>query len=285
MELLNKYEVTQNKRSEEFFQAYSRIKKDFILDSCKSNTPSFILAGGQPGSGKTALIKTIKMNNPNISFVTIDLDVYRSYHPDFEEIKKNHKQDGVILTNSFAFAIEDEMIKYAEENSLNVINVSTLRNTHLIEQAIVNKIIPHGFRVETYVLAVTPEESYFSAVNRYLEQQKDKNCVTRFTSREFHDISYRNFNETVKRINNMGIPIIVCKRAVNKDEPPEIVYDERNKINAIEADSPIDAIYKIRQSTKNFAKINILNKMLNLENESMEIQEEYIEFLKEINKT
>ena len=284
MELLNKYEVTQNKRSEEFFQAYSRIKEDFISDSCKSDNPLFILAGGQPGSGKTALVKTIKMNNPNTSFVTIDLDTYRSYHPDFEEIKKKHKQDGVILTNSFAFAIEDEIIKYAEENLLNVINVSTLRNTQLIEQSIVNKIIPRGFRVETYVLAVTPEQSYFSALNRYLEQQKDKNCVTRFTSREFHDTSYKNLDETVKRINNMGIPIIVCKRAFNKDEPPVIVYDERNKINDIESDSSIDAIYKIRQSTKNIAKLNILNSILNLENESVEIQEEYKEFLKEINK-
>lgn len=198
--------------------------KDFIRDECKSEKPVFILAGGQPGSGKTALIDTIKKQNPNLSFAVIDLDNYRKYHPDFEEIKKTHKKDGVLLTNSFAFSIENAMLSYAIKNKLNVINVSTLRNTEMIEESIIQNIKPSGFEVEAYLMAVPPEESYCSTLKRYKEQEKDQNCITRFTGKEFHDISYQKLDVTIKKLETMGIPITICKRAQKKDNPAQIVY-------------------------------------------------------------
>lgn len=249
MNIEDKYEVTSKKRSEEFKRALDRIKRDFISADCYSDNPLFILAGGQPGSGKTALVNTIKSDNKNINFVTIDLDEFRRYHPDFEDIKKNHKQDGVLLTNSFAFEIENEMLAYVQENRINTINVSTLRNTKLIEQAIEENILPRGFKVKVYIIAVSPEESYFSTLTRYEEQQKDINCVTRFTSKEFHDMAYQGLNDTIKKIVQRNIPITVCKRASKKDGNPIIIYDEEKKIDLLMANSPIATIDQLRQHT------------------------------------
>lgn len=56
---MKNFEVNKENRVEEFEEALCRIKKDFISDNCRSNRPLFILAGGQPGSGKTAMIETI----------------------------------------------------------------------------------------------------------------------------------------------------------------------------------------------------------------------------------
>ena len=60
---MKNYEVNKNNRNVEFQQALEIVKKDFINERCKSSNPTFILAGGQPGSGKTAMINTIKSNN------------------------------------------------------------------------------------------------------------------------------------------------------------------------------------------------------------------------------
>jgi len=57
----------------------------------ETNNKQFILAGGQPGSGKTNLVETIKRDNPNVDFIVIDLDKYRIMHPDFKNIIKQDK--------------------------------------------------------------------------------------------------------------------------------------------------------------------------------------------------
>ena len=226
---MKNFEVNRENRVEEFKAALDRIKKDFIGDDFKSDKPMFILAGGQPGSGKTAMIETIKANNKSTKFVVIDLDVFRQYHPDFEEIKKYHKEDGAMLTNSFAFQIEDEMLKYVIENSINTINVTSLRNTGLIMKNIKESIIPKGVHVKTYVMAVSPEESYYSTLIRFKEQQMDSNQIVRFNSKKFHDEAYKEMNGTLIELQKENIPIIVCKRAQKKDKPPIIVFSSEGK--------------------------------------------------------
>ena len=283
MDLKDKYEVTPLKRAKEFQLALEKIKKDFIPIGCNSSKPLFIIAGGQPGSGKTLLVETIKMDYPNVNFLVIDLDAYRSYHPDFEEIKQNHKEDGVVLTNSFAFAIEDEIIAYAIKNSLNTINVSTLRNTDL-EMKLIEKVTGSGFDTKVYVIAVPPEESYFSALKRYQEQQKDEKSITRYTSKKFHDISYENLGKTLELLTGLKIPIVVCKRANEKTKPAQVVYNEERNIKLVNELSPIHAINKVRKNVKQSALLMISKQSLDMSNESLEIQREYKSFKEEIDR-
>lgn len=250
MDLKDRYEVTPEKRQDEFYAALARIKKDFIQHDCKSDSPSFVFAGGQPGSGKTSLVETIKSDNEDINFVVIDLDEFRKYHPDFKEIREKHQKDGVLLTNSFAFAIENEMLSYVVQNKLNTINVSTLRNTELIARAIIDKILSSRFKVRAYVMAVSPEESYISAVARYYEQQSNSDCVARFTSKEFHDAAYEGLDRTLERFVELKIPITVCRRALVKDANPIIIYDEERKVDFFDVRSPILSIEQARKNGK-----------------------------------
>lgn len=238
---MENFEVNKTSRRDEFEEALERVKRDFFSNKCKSDKPLFILAGGQPGCGKTAMIDTIKADNRGREFITIDLDEFRAYHPDFETIKKYHKKDGVLLTNSFAFQIEDEMIKYALENSLNTINLATLRNTDLVLQNIQGLSLA-GFMTKVYVLAVSPEESYLSTLIRFKEQETDPNCITRFTSKGFHDEAFKGMNNTIRKLQHSNIPITVCKRAGKKDEPAIIVFDTKSVNKGESADETINAI-------------------------------------------
>ena len=188
----------------------------------ETNNKQFIFAGGQPGSGKTNLVETIKRDNPNVDFIVIDLDKYRIMHPDFKNIIKQDKSKAAKLTNKFAFSVENEFIRYGLENNLNIINVSTLRNTDLIEETLKNKIITKGYEIKAYILEVEPEKSYLSAKKRDEEQLKKSNEIPRLVTKEFHDNSYRGMKETIKMLEKLGVKIKICKRAKSKELPPII---------------------------------------------------------------
>ena len=189
----------------------------------ETNNKQFIFAGGQPGSGKTNLVETIKRDNPNVDFIVIDLDKYRIMHPDFKNIIKQDKSKAAKLTNKFAFSVENEFIRYGLENNLNIINVSTLRNTDLIEETLKNKIIPKGYEIKVYILEVEPEKSYLSAKKRYEEQLKKSNEIPRLVTKEFHDNAYSGMKETIKMLEKLGVKIKICKRAKSKELPPTII--------------------------------------------------------------
>ena len=271
MDLNEIYKVTKDSRREEFEVAFEKIKKDFIRQqSKKCEKPLFILAGGQPGSGKTGIIETIKNSHRDREFIVIDQDEYRKYHPNFKEIREKYPQDAVTLTNEFVFEIENEMLSYVKKNKIDTINVSTLRNTSLILKSI-EEIRECGFKIEVYVIAVSAEESYFSTLTRYQEQEKDMSEVPRFVSKDFHDISYKSLMNTIENFERINIPITVLKRAKEKKQPAIIVDRDKNVIDAIE---------NIRKDTKNEAIEKIKNSKLNFHEKI--IQLEYEKFLKEI---
>ena len=49
-----------------------------------------ILLGGQPASGKTNLIETIKRNRPDRQLVVINGDEFRAYHPNYKAISDQY---------------------------------------------------------------------------------------------------------------------------------------------------------------------------------------------------
>ena len=283
--IVKNYEVNKSNRNAEFQQALEAVKRDFIDKECKSSNPTFILAGGQPGSGKTAMISTIKSNNLSKKFVVVDLDLFRSYHPDFEEIKKYHKKDGVLLTNSFAFEIENELIKYCIQNSFNIINVTTLRNTEMIISNIKNVLIPSGYSVVVYIIAVSPEESYYSTLLRFKEQQVSKDDLVRFNSREFNDEAYIGLNNTIKSLYCEDYPIIICERAEQKNLPAIIVYDSKKEKQPKPYTEFATIIENIRRKSYERVKKTLENTDVNFLNDEKYAQDNLNALIKQVKKS
>lgn len=279
---MKNYEVDKKSRKSEFFKALEDIKKDFITEKCKDSIPMFILAGGQPGSGKTKMITTIEQDYLNKKFVVIDLDMFRTYHPDFEEIKKYHKKDGVLLTNSFAFEIENELIKYCLENKYNVINVTTLRNTEMIINNIKNILIPSGYNIKIYVLIVSPEESYYSTLLRFKEQQQHENILARFNSKTFNDEAYLGLNNTIKALFYEKYPLAICERAVTKKIPPKVVYDSIKDEYFQSYKDLENLIIKIKKQSYNRLKKNIENLNIEFLNDEKYVENDLNNLIKQI---
>ncbi|MBO0929712.1 zeta toxin family protein [Fibrella aquatilis] len=78
---------------------FKRIKPQLV------NRPIGILLGGQPASGKTNLIETIKRNTPDRQFVVINGDEFRTYHPNYTAIYSQYGTDAPHHTQPFSNAM------------------------------------------------------------------------------------------------------------------------------------------------------------------------------------
>ena len=67
-------------------------KADLIRDAKTSSNPIAILLGGQPASGKSTLAIVAEKEHKNETFLVINGDDFRIYHPQHEELVKNVAQ-------------------------------------------------------------------------------------------------------------------------------------------------------------------------------------------------
>lgn len=61
--------------------------------------------GGQPAAGKTALITHIRNQHPDTSFVVINGDEFRAYHPHYKAIYTRYGTDAPHHTQPFSNAL------------------------------------------------------------------------------------------------------------------------------------------------------------------------------------
>ncbi|MBO0935928.1 zeta toxin family protein [Fibrella sp. HMF5335] len=67
--------------------------------------PKGILLGGQPASGKTNLIETIKRRMAERQFVVINGDEFRVYHPNYNAIYSQYGTEAPHHTQPFSNAL------------------------------------------------------------------------------------------------------------------------------------------------------------------------------------
>lgn len=141
------------------------------MDKQSQKKSKINFATGQPASGKSALPKKIIKDYPNVSFILIDMDKYRMYHPRLKEIE-NDNTDFVQSTNRFSIRIEKEMLEYCLENKINFIHIGTMRIYEYLKQVVIDRAKTQGFDIEVYALAVSNERSKISALLREQEQKE-----------------------------------------------------------------------------------------------------------------
>jgi len=226
--LSKKYEVTNNTRSKEYYEKLEQIKSLLIhnIIDKKQKDPIMIYAGGQAGSGKNALVQRIQQDFPSKDFLILNLDEFRDFHPDIEEIRKNSRYFAE-FTNEFAYRIREDILKIAVENKMDIIINESLRNTESIKKVINTKLRPKGYKIGVYGLAVPYLESALSTQERYEAQIKIKSNSKRFTDIRYHDETYEKFRKTIKDLEKIVDVMKICKRGDKAGDPAEIIYDSK----------------------------------------------------------
>ncbi|MCQ2582094.1 MAG: zeta toxin family protein [Alphaproteobacteria bacterium] len=195
-ELKTKFTVNRSVRLDEYEEKKNYLISKDIDTVSETNNPKLIFAAGQPGAGKTALIKRIKEDYPDEGFVVIDIDEYRTIHPDFEEIKQ-YRNDVIVFTNSFLFDMEEDIILAATSQRKNIIYVGTLRDTDFALNFIVKHAKEKGYQIQIYAMAVNQIESLISTQERY-EKQLDTNApVVHFIDFNFHQLATSGYEATL----------------------------------------------------------------------------------------
>ncbi len=228
-------------QNEEEYEKYKK-KALMILTTGKrpSSKKTFVVVGGQPGSGKTRLVSLAKNELEN-NVVILDVTELMLMHPSYEYISKNCPELTYRLLSKDAKRLEREMLTYLSENGYNVINESTFRESNLI----INKtevFYSKGYNVDLKVMSVPKLESYGSTFYRYATALLNGNDA-RWVEKYGHEDSYNNVIKTMQELIRRGL-IDVSNVYVRGENLPIKIFSSQERQFA----SPAEAIIYGRET-------------------------------------
>ena len=166
----------------------------------QTNKEAFIL-GGQPGSGKSALVVEILKTNKNTVF--INGDDLRSYHPKYYSYLRENDVEAADLTQAVCNFWVEELIKECIKRNLNIIVEGTMR-TKNVPLSTAKILKEAGYSVNLVVVSTPYELSLLSLEYRYQELKK-LGGFARYTKKSSHDEAYQNIESTLVELSNDGL--------------------------------------------------------------------------------
>lgn len=141
--------------------------------------PVAYILGGQPSSGKSALIDLLRSQHPGEGVVEINGDRFRKYHPDFERLSDTLPRLMPRITQPRVNAWIERAMADGVDRRHNMVIEGTMRNPD-VPLRTAEFLRKKGYRVEMHVLAVRPEVTAIGIVERY-EADKAAGNAARFT--------------------------------------------------------------------------------------------------------
>lgn len=189
-------EITDEK-SEEIF---NDILFDFTFAKTTQTKPLGIILGGQPGAGKSYLVKEVEKEFQK-DFIFISADDLRLYHPAYASLQQNPEtlQNAANLVNPYASAWTERLIKHCIENKFNLIIDSTLGgNVNSVYQTI-DMLRENDFSFHIRLMSVPALISKLSIFLRYESQFREKGFA-RWTRMEDHDDRFEKIPQVLEQI-------------------------------------------------------------------------------------
>jgi adenylate kinase family enzyme len=161
---------------------------------------AFIL-GGQPGSGKSTLVREILKSNKNTVF--INGDDLRSYNPNYFFYLKEDEQEAADLTQKVCNFWVESLINECLARRLNMIVEGTMR-TKEVPLSTARMLKDAGYNTNLVVISAPYELSMLSLEYRYNELKK-LGVLARYTKKSSHDEAYRNIENTLIELSNSDL--------------------------------------------------------------------------------
>ncbi|MDB5086494.1 MAG: hypothetical protein JWR09_488 [Mucilaginibacter sp.] len=239
IDLKEKYKLT----SEKFQQIQEQIIDIYTRSITPTDTPTSIILGGQPGSGKGELI-TIAQKMIHDNLVICNADDFRDFHPDSDEIKSLYEIDYPEITVTYSQSWNDGLRTYCESNRLSYVMETTFTSRERMNDTI-REIKGKRYNIILLLLAVNERFSVLGTYLRY-EEMKFVSGYGRRVSKKIHDEKYKLVPETLRVVQeaklydqlfiygrkhveenhlNAGIELI----AANPVNPLLIYLEERDK--------------------------------------------------------
>jgi hypothetical protein len=189
-------------------------------DIGRAGRPTLIVLGGQPGSGKTALLTAslteLEQTGPAIRVVGDDL---RPYHPGFVAHQNADPMMAQHFTQADAGIWSEKLLTAATERGVHVVFETTMRTPDNVEK-VMTAGRSAGYRIEARVLAVSPRVSWQGCHYRF-EELHHAGAAARIPPRAVHDAAVTGLAESLDRIERRKL----ADRLLIQRPDGEVVYD------------------------------------------------------------
>lgn len=161
-----------------------------------------VVLGGQPGVGKSFLPEIVQKEYGR-TFVFLNGDDYRAFHPDYLEFQKSPATSS-LKTQEFVGIVTRRLIDHFIKNKFNVVIEGTFR-TSTVPVETLKRLKENAYKTVALVLTCDKRLSWESCEKRFrfaLEKDLKRNRPTdaRRTPREHHDIVVDNLAENVATV-------------------------------------------------------------------------------------
>jgi UDP-N-acetylglucosamine kinase len=214
-------------------------------DSSKTQNPTLVIYGGQPGSGKSA-IKDHLLERFSDNIAIIDGDTFRKDHPKYPEIKANRPENFSDETFEFSKQVAIGLQDIAAKNGYNYAVETTFSSFDGVNN-IINRAKERGFnKFELHLAAVNPDVSLLYTKKRELdgnigsigrkintEAHNERVQKTVATLRESLDKNLFSYIQLYKRTVSItldGPQSVISKLKSKTDNPIQDLVNERNRL-------------------------------------------------------
>ena len=149
------------------------------------SAPKGFVLGGQPGAGKSNLIRKINMELEG-NVLVANGDEFRRYHPDFDAIQAQYGKDAPKYTAEFSGRMTEQVIERALSEGYNLIVEGTFR-TDETPMKTLDDMHKHGSETAVHIQTAPSEISWQSTLERYRVMEKAGE-TPRATPKEHHDL-------------------------------------------------------------------------------------------------
>lgn len=279
-----KYKLTE-KRHEYIFQ--TKIKPKIFRNLTRCLTPTAIIFGGQPGSGKSIsvdfAVQELKLNGGCALIVG---DEFRDYHPEYNNFLLQDDKTAAFFTDRDTARWVEKSIAYAKEIKCNLVIEGTMRIPEKVAETM-KSLREAGYKIEARVLAVNERLSWQGVLQRYENQHADRG-FGRMTTPDAHQAGYNGMLNTLELIETekLADKIIIYKRSAIvlyenelenwlwKHEPLARITAEKERNRKwilpgmLEYANNFESLFKLIKRPERNASFEEINAIQNLKNQA-----------------
>lgn len=180
-------------------EAFEKIWDD-LMDEHQIKPEAFpkgFVLGGQPGAGKSNLIKKINAEM-NGNLLIVNGDEFRRYHPEFDRIQAQYGKDSAKYTAEFSGKMTGWVIEKALTEGYNLVVEGTFRTPDIPIKTL-DDMRQHGYQTAVYIQTAPSEVSWQGTLERYNEMV-EAGETPRATPKEHHDLVVEKLPENADKV-------------------------------------------------------------------------------------
>lgn len=161
------------------------------------DSPSLVILGGQPGSGKSSAIEKIE-DRFNGNIIALNGDDFKTSFPDYDDLLAKDALQAAAIVQPYSNYVVNQLKKEYANNKINLIIEGTMRTSDVPLETI-DTFSDKGYKVEAYVVSSNYYASRAGCLNRR-EMDNLDNGYGRDVPVQSHDEAYRNIPTTINTI-------------------------------------------------------------------------------------